>query len=73
MIEVYARNTKVLNDTSASENNENKRFCFQYTFEMYLAGTTIVVWKTTFYIIKEQKRKRIVCEEQPQRRLTSKD
>ena len=70
MIEVYVITPRVLNDTYISENDENRRFCFQYIVEMYLGGTTIVFWKKTIYIYNELKR--IVCEDQPRRRLTSK-
>ena len=38
-------------------------------FGMYLDGTTIVFWMNTIYIMMEQKSKRIVCEDQSQRRL----
>ena len=64
MIEIYVRNAIVLNDTCISENNENRRFCFQYIFEMCLGGTTIVFGKNEIYVVKEQKRKRIVFEDQ---------
>ena len=42
MIEIHVRN-RVLNDSCVSGNNENRRFCFQYIFEMCLGGTTIVL------------------------------
>ena len=62
-------NIEVLNDTCISENSEN----FSIILEMYLDGTITVFWKNQIYIMKEQKKKRIVCEDQSQRRLTSKD
>ena len=34
---------------------------------------SILKEQNKFYRMKEQKKKRIVCEDQPQRRLTSKD
>ena len=67
------RNSRVLNDTCISENNENKRFGLQYTFKTGLGGTTTVFQKNQIYVMKEQKKRRIVCEDQPQRRLTSRD
>ena len=47
-IEIYERNARVLNDTCVSENNENRKFCFQYIFEMYLGGTKVVFWRMKF-------------------------
>ena len=49
MIEIFIGNATVLNDSHISENNENRRFCFQYILEMYLGGTTIVFWKKKLY------------------------
>ena len=60
-IENYIRKPRVLNYTWISGNNENRKFCFQYFFEVYLDGKRIVFWKNTMYIMKEQKSKRIVC------------